>query len=240
MVMLLRKIIKRCICAGFFREQVHPSGVITLVGGLDQRISSAKHTDEDPDLKLVMAARNGDNEAFEAIVRKYQGKAFNIAFRMLSDREEARDLTQEVFIKIFRSLRSFRSESRFSHWFYAVLLNSCRSRLKHLKRRGFFSSQPLDNPGTAQSESPARQFKDKSPDASTVLEKKQIEEVVHEKIKLVQIEFRDVLILRDIQGFAYDEIASILGISIGTVKSRLHRGRTEMKNLLAEELEGLM
>jgi RNA polymerase sigma-70 factor (ECF subfamily) len=196
--------------------------------------------EEDPDLRLVMAVKDGDREAFEEIVKKYQGPAFNIALRMLSDREEARDLTQEVFIKIYRSIGSFRSESRFSRWFYTILLNTCRSRLKHLKRRGFFRSEPLDNPGTDQDERPPRQWADDSPDSSRLLEKKEMAEIVQEKIKLVPEEFRQVLILRDIQGFSYEEISELLGIADGTVKSRLHRGRMALKSFLEKDIRRLI
>ncbi len=193
---------------------------------------------EDPDISLVMAVKEGNNEAFEDLVRKYQGPAFNIALRMLSDREEARDLTQEVFIKIHRSIKSFRSESRFSRWFYTVLFNTCRSRLKHLKRRGFFRSESLDNPG-ADDDRPPRQLADTSPDSAKLVEKRQIQAIVQEKIKLVPEDFREVLVLRDIQDFSYEEIADLLGIAAGTVKSRLHRGRMALKDLLAEDIKRL-
>lgn len=220
-----------------FREHFGLPGVITLSEGVERGPVRSAPEEEDPDLGLIMAVKDGDSEAFEKIVRKYQGKAFNIALRMLCDREEARDITQEVFIKIFRSLRSFRSESRFSHWFYTILLNTCRSRLKHLKRRGHFRSESMDNPGSTDDGRRPRQWPDNSPDASTILEKKQMETLIQEKMLSVQDDFRDVLILRDIQGFSYDEIAAVLGISIGTVKSRLHRGRMILKDLLAGNFE---
>lgn len=221
-----------------FGEQTACPGVFNLLEemGAGERIPPEG---EDPDLELVMAAKDGDQEAFERIVRKYQGPAFNIALRMISDREEARDLTQDVFIKVFRALASFRSESRFSHWFYTVLLNACRSRLKHLRRRGFYLAQPLDDTEAEREDRPRRQYADPSPDAAAEVEKRQLTELVEEKMRLVPEEFRDVLVLRDVQGLAYEEIAVVLGIQIGTVKSRLHRGRMVLKELLAPEMEGM-
>ncbi len=217
----------------FAREHpTAPRGLLLMDGAA--KGAAAEPAGEDPDIGLVMAVKNGDDEAFEKIVLKYQGPAFNIALRMLADREEAKDLAQEVFIKVYRSLRSFRSESRFSHWFYTVLVNSCRSRLKHLRRRGFYRDIPLDDPVALEDGAPPRQWPDRSPGAAELLEKKQTEELIQEKMKLVPDDFRDVLILRDVQGLAYEEIAAATGLNVGTVKSKLHRGRMIMKGLLTE------
>ncbi len=215
-------------------ELILPGGVIILRRAMSGEPRQEQTTDEDPDRRMVLAARGGDPDAFEHIVLKYQGPAYNIAWRMLSDREEARDLTQEVFIRVWRSLGSFRSESRFSHWFYTVLVNACRSRLKHLKRRGFFRTDSLDDPGPGgEDDRPARQFRDPGPDASAVLEERELHGLVEEKMRLVPQEYREVLLLRDVQGLAYEEIAAALGLNVGTVKSRLHRGRAALKELLA-------
>jgi RNA polymerase sigma-70 factor (ECF subfamily) len=212
--------------AGGLRELFSRAAVILL--GAEEAGPGAR---PDPDRLLAAAARGGDRDAFEALVVKYQGSAYHIALRMIGDREEARDATQEAFLRVWRSLGSYRSEAPFSHWFYTVLANTCRSRLKHLGRRGFFRWEPLEGDRDG-GEGPARQFADPGPGADAALEKERLEERLRECITRVPPDFREVLVLRDMEGFAYEDIAAVLDLSVGTVKSRLHRGRSALRALL--------
>lgn len=174
---------------------------------------------------LLEGVRRGEAEAFTKLVLKYQNKVFSLALRVLGDRAEAEDVAQEVFVKVFRSLDSFKGESKFATWLYTIISRVCLNRLKALKRH---RPQSFDHnlEGLA----------DNSPRADESLEAKALQATVEAEIGRLSEEQRVVLILRDIQGFSYEEIAHTLGLELGTVRSRLHRARMALK----ERLEKLL
>lgn len=152
---------------------------------------------------------------------------------MLGIREEAEDLAQDIFIKAFQSLNGFKGESRFSTWLYRIATNHCLNRLKEEKRR---------NPGLLPSPMTPDSILSTKDDPSSHhlrLEKKELQELVQSRIKELKGEYRLVLVLRDIQGLSYEDIAEVLDLEIGTVRSRLHRARMELKGLLSPYLADL-
>ena len=195
----------------------------------------------DPDADLVRAAQKGDPEAFEKLVRRYQHRVYNLAYRSLHDREAAEEVAQEVFVSIFRYLKKFRGGARFTSWMYRIVINHCRSRLRHKKRHPDENS-PLgvDSPVEAEDgSSRTPQYADERPDSDperTVGAREELE-VVQQALDSLDEDHRTVLLLRDIEDLNYAEIADILGLPEGTVKSRIHRARNQLKERLSKYLE---
>ena len=190
----------------------------------------------DPDAEAVRRARNGDQGAFEQLVVSHQRRTFNVAYRILGDHDEALDLTQEVFIQAHRRLGQFRGEARFGSWLLAIAVNQCRNRLKQWKRRARSKHESLSAPIGEEGSDLRRELPDPGTTTVETLQGRELEELVHEELKHVDEEYRTVLVLRELQGVAYEEIARILEVPVGTVKSRLHRGRTELRELLRRRL----
>jgi RNA polymerase sigma-70 factor (ECF subfamily) len=183
----------------------------------------------DEDYELVSACRKGDVDAFGVLVAKYQKKTFNIVYRMMGDYEEASDTVQGAFLSAFRSIKKFRGEARFSTWLYGICVNEARNRLKQARSRSRHEGPSIDDPiqtndGVFFLDPPGD---DPLPDEQ--LERKELQTAVQKCIDSLDDEYREVLVLRDIQGFSYDEIRDILNIPDGTVKSRLFRARDALK-----------
>jgi RNA polymerase sigma-70 factor (ECF subfamily) len=191
---------------------------------------------EDPDLDRVRRARAGDQGAYEQLVLAHQRRAFNVAYRILGDYEEALDLTQEAFIQAHRSLGQFRGEARFGSWLLAIAVNQCRNRLKHWKRRARTRHDSLSEPVGEEGSELHRELPDPGATAIEALEGRQLEELVREEMKHLDAEYRTVLVLRELQDLAYEDISRMLGVPVGTVKSRLHRGRAELRERLRRRL----
>jgi RNA polymerase sigma-70 factor (ECF subfamily) len=189
-----------------------------------------KGTDEDTE--IVSLCKRGNTDAFEVLVNKYQKKMLNIAYRMLNDYDEACEIVQDAFVSAYKSIKSFREESRFSTWLYAIVVNLSKNRFKQLRVKGHREELTLDNPVDSDNKHIKR---DPVSDELSVLEKiekKETRDVVQRCINSLEDEFREVIVLRDIQGFSYDEVGDMLKIKEGTVKSRLFRGREALKNCL--------
>jgi RNA polymerase sigma-70 factor (ECF subfamily) len=177
--------------------------------------------DSDPDEELVRRFVAGDRDALADLVRRHEGRVYNIAFRMLGGREDAFDAVQDVFITCLRKLASFRGHSAFTTWLHRVTVNVC---LDALRRR-----RPEVPSGDELPEVPVPDPADSAVEAVAV----------QRALLRVPDEFRVVLVLHDVQGQTYETIAEILGAPIGTVKSRLHRGRVVLgRALRGEHLEG--
>jgi len=176
----------------------------------------------DPDSELVRLAREGDRSAFNALVTKYRNRVLGIAARMLSDRAEAEDLAQDVFVKAYRSLRDFHGNALFTTWLYRIAANSCLNHNQRLKRQRRFTEAAVDSEIAG----------DGALDPHGLLEKKQLKALLEGAIRSLPEERRIVLILRDIEGQTYEEIAECLGIELGTVRSRLHRARAEVQAII--------
>jgi RNA polymerase sigma-70 factor, ECF subfamily len=178
-------------------------------------------TNEDPaqpDADLVSRARAADPDAFAILVRRHERKVYNLAFRMLGKEEDARDAAQDAFLSCYRNLASFRGDAKFSTWLHRIAVNACYDALR--KRRG----EVLGIEETPQPP-PSPDHGDRT--AASV--------DVQRALLLVPPEFRAVLVMHDIQDLPYDDIATALEIPLGTVKSRLHRGRIALATIMAGE-----
>ena len=169
-------------------------------------------------------------------MRTYQQQVFNLIFRMLGNREEAEDLAQEVFVTVFKSIDGFRGDSKFSTWLYRITANHCKNRFKYLARRRFHASQPLDDiserDAAGRDGGPVMSLQAQISQPDKALEGKRLEEAIQRAIAALEDDHRLLIILRDIQGLSYQEIAGITQLAEGTVKSRLHRARLALKDQL--------
>jgi len=182
--------------------------------------------------EVIENCKAGDEKAFAEIVLHRQKKVFNIAYRMLGNSEEAKDLAQEVFISVFQSIKDLKEEIKFDAWLTQITLNHCRNRWKYLKRRQYFSSDSLDDPIETEDGSVPRAIYDPSDNPEILFEKKMIQELIQRGLMELKEDQRELVVLRDLQGFSYEEMGEALGLPEGTIKSKLHRARMDLKEVL--------
>ena len=175
------------------------------------------------DEEVVRAHLAGDRAAFTELVERHQGRVYNLAFRMLGRPEDAADATQEVFVTCLRKLHAFRGSSAFTTWLHRVAVNVCYDALRRRRRE-----QPVRSEDDAPEPDPAEDHADASAAAIDV----------QRALLLVPEDFRVALVLHDVQGLPYEEVAESLGVPVGTVKSRLHRGRVQLARALRGEHDG--
>lgn len=175
------------------------------------------------DAECVRRLQHGETEAFEILVRRHEKTIFNLVYRMLGDYDEAAEISQEVFLSAFRAVGQFRGEANFSTWLYRIALNHASTRRKSLGTRQQ-RMLPLEN---------ANPLSDPEPGPPEILEKQEIRERVQLALNQLDPEDAAVILLRDLQDVPYDEVARMLEIPVGTVKSRLHRARQALKSRLA-------
>jgi len=182
--------------------------------------------------EVIDSCKADDKKAFGEVVLTYQRRVYNIAYRMLGNKEEAKDLAQEVFLSVFESIKSLREEVKFEPWLIQITVNHCRNRWKYLKRRKYFQSDSLDDPIETEDGEIPRQVYDPSDNPETLLEKKMIQDLVQRGLLQLKGEQRELIVLRDLQGFSYEEIGKLFSLPEGTVKSKIHRARMELKDQL--------
>ena len=190
----------------------------------------------DEDAATVRTFQAGAKGAFDELVLKHKDKVFNLCYWFLGDYEEANDSAQETFVKVYRSLDKFRFESTFFTWLYRIAVNTCKNRLKSSEYRQKKEMVWLDNPGKSQSGNAFRDIQDESPSPIVELERKERLMSIKKAINSLPAEQKIVVALRDIEGLSYEEVASITGFNIGTVKSRLARARLDLR----EKLRGVI
>ncbi len=163
----------------------------------------------------------------------------NIAYRMIGDYEAACDVVQEAFLSAYKAIRKFRGEASFSTWLCRIVINASKNRRKQMKARRHWEGPSLDDPVETEDGQYKSDPLSPEPSALEQMEKKEVRARVQACINSLDGEYREVLVLRDIQGFSYDEIRDILKIPDGTVKSRLFRARDALKDCLKEVLGDL-
>ncbi len=189
-----------------------------------------------PDEELLARSQKGDMEAFTILVERYQKMLYTIAFRFLGNPEDAGDAAQEALVRAFKNLPGFRGQCSFKTWLQHIIANICRDALRRMSRRPTLSLDSLREIEGAPWELAAEE-EVTSPEE--VFLAREGEDHIHQLIQALTPEYRLVVIMRDLQGFSYEEIATSLGCSIGTVKSRLSRARQFLRRHLIREREHL-
>jgi RNA polymerase sigma-70 factor (ECF subfamily) len=180
---------------------------------------------------LVKQSKKGDLDAFEKLVKRYESKVFNLAYRILGNQVDAYDIAQETFIRLYRALPSFRGESSLTTWLSRITINVCRDELRRQKRCNLLSMD--DNESGVKNNTRYRNYvhsEVSSPEE--IFERKEFYEKIQVCLYELSEEHRLILVMRGIQGMSYEEIAEILQCSQGTVKSRLSRARQLFKEKL--------
>jgi len=178
------------------------------------------------DQDLIRQIKKGKSEAFSILVRRYQNRVFSLVHRIVHIPEETEDIAQEIFVTLYRSLEQFRGDCAFSTWLYRITVNHCKNRLKYLQRRNFHRAQDIE-------ESSEKTFQASVSMALADPEQqmigRQLESIIHRELRALDDDYRIILVLRDIEQITYDEISEITNLPLGTVKSRLHRARSTLK-----------
>lgn len=182
---------------------------------------------------LINKAKAGDETSFELLIQNCKTKAYNTALGYLKNQDDAMDALQESFIKVFRHLDKFKGDSRFDTWVYRIVVNTCNDMLKKNKnQKNNTSLYYSDEEGETIIDIP-----DTSKTPSEVLDSKLTSAYIVECLYKIPHEHREIIILRDIQGFSYEEISEILGCTMGTVKSRINRARSKLKQKVLEQYD---
>lgn len=194
-------------------------------------------SEEEIEAQFVARLMARDESAFNELVTAYERRVFALVFRMLGRRAEAEDLAQEVFVQVFKSIDQFRGECKVSTWIYRIAVNLCKNRSQYLYRRHDGRQDDVD---AMAERAPLSRAKGvivaglSQPDE--LVEGMQLEAAVKRAIEGVEPDFRAVMVLRDVEDLSYEEIMAVTGLSMGTLKSRLHRGRTQLRELVEKAM----
>ena len=186
---------------------------------------------------FVLRLKANEDAAYDELVRVYHASIFHVAYRMLGDSAEASDVVQEIFLKVFRNIGGFKGEAALKTWIFKITFSEILNRLRWWKRRYRYATVSLeDNPSTNGNGHNGRYVADSRPTPEEVLESKERETAIQQALSRLSSDHRSIIVLRDIEGFSYGEIADVLGISMGTVKSRIARARADLKQTLMRYL----
>jgi RNA polymerase sigma-70 factor (ECF subfamily) len=222
--------------AAFFDEPPPASSDFALFASTDAPWPDVALPD-DVEAKLIERLTARDERAFNELVQAYGRRVSALVLRMLGNRAEAEDLTQEVFVQVFKAIGTFRGESKLSTWIYRIAVNLCKNRSKYLRVRHANEQDELEavaervNLGDAQKSNVAQIER---PDEA--MAGRQVEKIVQDAILKIEPAFRECLILRDVEELSYEEIEQITGLAAGTVKSRIFRARAQLKEIVEREL----
>ncbi|MCB9741968.1 MAG: sigma-70 family RNA polymerase sigma factor [Alphaproteobacteria bacterium] len=187
------------------------------------------------DEELVRRFKDGDRHAFNEIVRRYQSRVFSLCLRWMGDRQIAEEVAQDVFIATFKALGRFRGDAKLSTWIFRVTVNHCKNRRLYRKRRHQDRHEALEGNNRDDPEAPNRQLADEdAPSPDALRHQSEADTILADALAALDDDQREIIVLRDVEDLSYEEIADLLELPRGTVKSRLHRARKE----LARKLKG--
>lgn len=187
----------------------------------------------DEDTRLARAAADGDTHAFEQLIRKYERLVYRTAFYTAGNAADAEDLTQEILLKLWHGLSEFRGEARFLTWLLRIARNTCADHLR--KKQRSVQTEPLSYPSETEENSAPQEPVDTAPerDPHTAAAGRENAQILRRAMAQLSEEHRMLIILRDVEGTSYERMAAVLGLEIGTVKSRLFRARAQLKEYLS-------
>jgi RNA polymerase sigma-70 factor (ECF subfamily) len=195
-------------------------------------MSSVEEQDREADLELLRAVKGGDATAFRGLVEKYQGRVYAMTYGMVRNREDARDITQDAFVKAYNNLESFRLESSFYTWLYRIAMNLAIDFIRKRTRQGTTSYE--ESIATRDEDGVISEVHHED-DPRKLLERKRLYEKIMEAMEKLPADQREAILLRELEGLSYKEIADIMDIPEGTVMSRLYYARKKLQKVLAGE-----
>lgn len=188
------------------------------------------------DHDLVTRFKGGDRQAYTEIVRRYQDRVYTLCVRWMRDDQVAREVSQDVFLSLYRALPEFRGDAQLSTWITRVVINHCKNKRLYRHRRRTDQHESLDG-RRDDDDLPARQFAHDGPGADSSIHQSEAEALVREALDQLDEEHRMIIVLRDVEDLDYEEIADLLGLARGTVKSRLHRARAQLARVLSRRID---
>ena len=192
---------------------------------------------DDAERRLVERLLVRDERAFNELVRLHEGRVRSLVYRMLGSEAEAEDVAQEVFVQVFKAIGSFRGDSRLGTWIFRIAVNLAKNRVKYLKARRTGAQDEIEAVAQRQDLVPAEGAAVQAPMRPDVaLGERQVDDVVRRAIDRLDPSFRECLVLRDLEDLSYEEIATITELPVGTVKSRIHRARGQVREMVEREL----
>jgi len=188
------------------------------------------------DSELVQRFKDGDQSAYTEIVRRYQHRVYSLCLRWMHNDRIAEEVAQDVFLALFRALGRFRGDAQLSTWVYRVVINHCKNRRLYRMRRKTDRHEPLE--GTRRDDDdPVRQIPFEGPGTDAGIHRSEAERLVGEALEQLDEQQRHIIVLRDVEDLSYEEIGELLGLPRGTVKSRLHRARAQLAQVLSRKIK---
>lgn len=191
-------------------------------------------TRSDPEARLIHLLRKRDEAAFNELVLTYEAQVYRLAFRMLGNTEDARDLAQEVFVQVFRSIENFRGDSKLGTWLFRITVNLSKNQNKYLARRQKKLHSELDESLGVDTSGAEGVTAGETAQPEERAMAGQFERIIAASLAALDEEHRTIVILRDVEGLSYEEVAQIADLPLGTLKSRLHRARALLRQLIEE------
>ena len=221
-----------------FGEPIALHGQVELEGAADAAVSAEPRFHAPAEEQFLERLRRGEAAAFNRLVEERHGDVYALLYRLTEDPEEARDLTQETFLQAFRHLANFRGDADLRTWLYRIAVNQARNRWRWWKRRRRDRTVSLDAPASEGSDAPLSAGLEQAGAADPEMQAlaRERERALHAALRTLSRPYREVIVLRDIEGLSYEEVASALDLNVGTVKSRLSRGRNELRRRLEGSL----
>ena len=217
------------------RQQLGFESVNTLDKANEELLAQkpAQPTAESTDVHLVEMVKEGHANAFNTLVNRYRERVYNVVYNMTSNREDASDITQEVFVKAFQNIHRFRQKSTFFTWLYRIAVNTAISFIKKARNRQYFSLENLEEEGVSGKLAEILSSKKHS---RRSLMMRELQEKLNEALQKLSVKHRTTIVLYEIEGLSHKEIGTILKCSEGTVRSRLHYAKNELQNYLQDYL----
>ncbi len=217
------------------RQQLSFESVNTLDKANEELLTQkpTQPTAESTDVHLVEMVKEGHANAFNTLVNRYRERVFNVVYNMTSNREDASDITQEVFLKAFQNIHRFRQKSTFFTWLYRIAVNTAISFIKKARNRQYFSLENLEEEGVSGKLAEILSSKKHS---RRSLMMRELQEKLNEALQKLSVKHRTTIVLYEIEGLSHKEIGNILKCSEGTVRSRLHYAKNELQNYLQDYL----
>ena len=204
-------------------------------------VQGASEDRREEERRLMERAKTGDGSAFDEMTRRYSEKAYSVAYQMLASHDDARDLVQDAFLEVFRTLERFNTQYRFSTWLYRILINKCINYRKREARRRMYSfSDYGGRNGGAGKQFLVSNLPSSEKTPHEVLENAELKRSIMSALDTLSERHRTVVVLFDLEGLSHRQIAEILQCPEGTVMSRLHHGRLKLKRVLSKRLAGYL